>query len=78
MNKHLTPSKDVTSAAGIRSGGAASSKAGDSHHSRAIVNLLYNIVDRIYIGHMPVVGDIALTGVGLCFPVVYLLSALRP
>lgn len=40
-----------------------------------LVNLLYNIVDRIYIGHMPVVGDIALTGVGLCFPVIYLLSA---
>lgn len=40
-----------------------------------LVNLLYNIVDRIYIGHMPVVGDIALTGVGLCFPVIYLFSA---
>ena len=40
-----------------------------------LVNLLYNIVDRIYIGHMPVVGDIALTGVGICFPVIYLLSA---
>ena len=40
-----------------------------------LVNLLYNIVDRIYIGHMPVVGDIALTGVGLCFPVIYLLPA---
>ena len=34
-----------------------------------LVNLLYNIVDRIYIGHMPVVGETALTGVGLCFPV---------
>ena len=30
-----------------------------------VVNLLYNIVDRIYIGHMPEVGDLALTGVGL-------------
>lgn len=40
-----------------------------------LVNLLYNIVDRIYIGHMPQVGRVALTGVGLCFPVVCLISA---
>jgi len=40
-----------------------------------LVNLLYNIVDRIYIGHMPEVGRTALTGVGLCFPVTYLISA---
>lgn len=40
-----------------------------------LVNLLYNIVDRIYIGHMPEAGDLALTGVGLCFPVIYLIAA---
>lgn len=40
-----------------------------------LVNLLYNIVDRIYIGHMPDVGRTALTGIGLCFPVIYLISA---
>ena len=40
-----------------------------------LVNLLYNIVDRIYIGHMPQVGALALTGIGLCFPVVYLIGA---
>jgi len=40
-----------------------------------LVNLLYNIVDRIYIGHMPEIGGAALTGIGLCFPVVYLISA---
>lgn len=40
-----------------------------------IVNLLYNIVDRIYIGHMPSVGSLALTGVGLCFPVVCIVTA---
>ena len=39
-----------------------------------LVNLLYNIVDRIYFGHMPEVGRVALTGVGLCFPVIYLIS----
>ena len=40
-----------------------------------LVNLLYNIVDRVYIGHMPEVGRTALTGVGLCFPVVTLITA---
>ncbi len=40
-----------------------------------MVNLLYNIVDRIYIGHMEGDGDISLTAIGLCFPIVYLLMA---
>lgn len=39
------------------------------------VNLLYNVVDRIYIGHMSNVGTLALTGVGVCFPVISLISA---
>ena len=40
-----------------------------------VVNLLYNIVDRIYIGHMEGVGTMAITGVGLCFPVISLITA---
>ena len=40
-----------------------------------IVNMLYNIVDRIYIGHMPVDGSLALTGVGGCLPVIMIISA---
>ena len=40
-----------------------------------IVNLLYNIVDRIYIGHMPGVGADALTGVGLFMPILMLINA---
>ena len=40
-----------------------------------IVNLLYNIVDRIYIGHMPEVGGNALTGVGLFTPMLMLITA---
>lgn len=40
-----------------------------------VVNLLYNVVDRIYIGHMEGVGTMALTGVGVCFPVISLISA---
>ncbi len=40
-----------------------------------LVNLLYNIVDRIYIGHIAETGSIALTGVGLCMPVLMLINA---
>ncbi len=40
-----------------------------------IVNMLYNIVDRIYIGHIPDVGSQALTGVGVTFPIILLISA---
>ena len=40
-----------------------------------LVNMLYNIVDRIYIGHMPVGGTLALTGLGLCTPVILIVSA---
>ena len=40
-----------------------------------VVNVLYNIVDRIYIGHIPEVGAIALTGLGICFPILMLISA---
>ena len=40
-----------------------------------LINMLYNIVDRIYIGHMPVEGDLALTGVGVCMPIILFVSA---
>lgn len=40
-----------------------------------LVTLAYNIVDRIYIGHMPGAGKLALTGVGVCMPVTIILSA---
>ena len=40
-----------------------------------IVNVLYNIVDRIYIGHMPGDGSLALTGVGVCLPLIMIISA---
>ena len=40
-----------------------------------VVNLLYNIVDRIYIGHMAEVGAVALTGVGLFTPILMLINA---
>ena len=40
-----------------------------------IINMLYNIVDRIYIGHIPNVGSMALTGVGVCMPLIMIVSA---
>ena len=40
-----------------------------------LINILYNIVDRIYIGHIAGYGDIALTGVGVTFPIIMLISA---
>ncbi|MDO4292673.1 MAG: MATE family efflux transporter [Eubacteriales bacterium] len=40
-----------------------------------IINLLYNLVDRVYIGHMPGDGALALTGVGVCLPVIMIVSA---
>lgn len=40
-----------------------------------VVNMLYNIVDRIYIGHIPGIGPTALTGVGICFPIIILIMA---
>ena len=38
------------------------------------VQLLYNVVDRIYIGHLPQTGDLALTGLGITFPVIVLIA----
>ena len=40
-----------------------------------LINMLYNIVDRIYIGHIPKIGATALTGVGVCMPLIMIVSA---
>lgn len=40
-----------------------------------LINALYNIVDRMYIGHIPDIGSTALTGVGITFPIILLISA---
>ena len=40
-----------------------------------VINMLYNIVDRIYIGHIPETGALALTGVGVCMPLIMIVSA---
>lgn len=41
-----------------------------------VVTMIYNLVDRIYIGHIPGIGSDALTGVGVCFPILTLVSSL--
>lgn len=40
-----------------------------------MINMLYNIIDRIYIGHIPGSGALALTGVGVCMPLIMIISA---
>jgi putative MATE family efflux protein len=40
-----------------------------------VINMLYNMVDRIYIGHIREVGSLALTGVGVCMPILIIVSA---
>ena len=40
-----------------------------------LINMLYNMVDKIYIGHMQDVGDLALAGVGVCLPLIIMISA---
>lgn len=40
-----------------------------------LINMLYNIVDRIYIGHIPGEGSLALTGVGVCMPLIMIVAA---
>lgn len=40
-----------------------------------IINVLYNMVDRMFIGHIPEIGSTALTGVGITFPIITLISA---
>lgn len=40
-----------------------------------VINLLYNLVDRMYIGRIPDVGRVALTGVGVCLPLIMIISA---
>ena len=40
-----------------------------------LVQILYNVVDRIYIGHLPGTENMALTGVGLTFPIITLIMA---
>ena len=43
--------------------------------SAQLINMLYNVVDRMFIGRIPGVGDLTLTGVGVCMPLIFIISA---
>lgn len=40
-----------------------------------VINMLYNLIDRVYIGRIPEVGRLALTGVGVCLPIIMIIAA---
>ena len=40
-----------------------------------LITLVYNMVDRIFIGHIPEVGSVALTGIGVCMPITLIISS---
>lgn len=43
-----------------------------------IINVLYNLIDRIFIGHIDQIGSLALTGVGVAMPLIMIISAFAP
>ena len=45
------------------------------YSSRLFVNVLYSVIDRMYIGNIPEIGEQALAGIGICGPIVTMLSA---
>ncbi|AKN31046.1 multidrug transporter MatE [Clostridium carboxidivorans P7] len=67
--------KDTTTKLGTDSIGKLLFKLAAPAIIAQLVNMLYNIVDRIYIGHIPNVGVHALTGVGLTFPITMIIAA---
>ncbi|MDT8718805.1 MATE family efflux transporter [Clostridium sp. 19966] len=67
--------KDTTSKLGTEDVGKLLFKLSAPAIIAQLVNMLYNIVDRIYIGHIPGIGVHALTGVGLTFPVTMVIAA---
>lgn len=67
--------KDITSKLGTDSIGKLLFKLAVPAITAQLVNMFYNIVDRIYIGHIPHIGVHALTGVGLTFPITMIIAA---
>lgn len=67
--------KTETAALGTENVGSLLKRLAVPAIAAQIINLLYNIVDRIYIGHIPVVGKLALTGTGVCLPLILIISA---
>ena len=51
-------------------------QSGSAHDAGSeLINVLYNVVDRIYIGRIPGAGSLPLTGVGLCLPIISMVTA---
>ena len=72
MNKKMNDEKDML---GKQPVGKLLLKLALPTVTAQIINMLYNIVDRIYIGHIPGVGAAALTGVGVCMPLIMIVTA---
>ncbi len=67
--------KDITNKLGTESVGKLLLNLALPAIIAQLVNMLYNIVDRIYIGHIPGIGAAALTGVGVTFPIIMIITA---
>ncbi|MBU5311191.1 MATE family efflux transporter [Tissierella carlieri] len=67
--------KDITNKLGTESVGKLLLNLALPAIIAQLVNMLYNIVDRIYIGHIPGIGATALTGVGVTFPIIMIITA---
>ncbi|CAK7068668.1 MATE family efflux transporter [Tissierella sp. P1] len=67
--------KDITNKLGTESVGRLLLNLALPAIIAQLVNMLYNIVDRIYIGHIPGIGATALTGVGVTFPIIMIITA---
>ena len=72
MNNNMNNNKNFLSTAPI---GKLLFKLAVPTLAAQLINMLYNIVDRIYIGHIPKEGALALTGVGVCMPIIMIVSA---
>ena len=67
--------KSETAALGTENVGSLLKRLAAPAIAAQLINLLYNIVDRIYIGHIAEVGKLALTGAGVCLPLILIISA---
>lgn len=67
--------KDVTNDLGRENVGKLLIRLALPSITAQLVNMLYSIVDRIYIGHIPEIGGAALTGVGVTFPIIMIITA---
>ena len=75
VKKGIENGSDKRNPAWERAAWQASVSARPAGVAAQVINVLYNIVDRIYIGNIPGIGDMALTGVGVTLPVIMVIAA---